>query len=107
MESNDFSMSSDELWALYEQVSAILASRIAAERARLDERLRKIELASSAVAPNHRRRPYPKVLQKYRNPKNPAETWSGRGKQPRWVRTQLRSGRKLDDLRIEGARIPR
>ena len=39
------------------------------------------------------RRPYPKVLPKHRNPKNPAETWSGRGKQPRWLTAQLRSGK--------------
>jgi hypothetical protein len=47
------------------------------------------------------RRPYPKVLPKYRNPKNPAETWSGRGKQPRWLAAQLRSGKKVDDFLIE------
>ncbi|WP_346016210.1 H-NS histone family protein [Bradyrhizobium sp. C-145] len=29
---------------------------------------------------------------KYRNPKNPAETWSGRGRLPRWLRPQLRGG---------------
>ncbi len=53
MESNDFkSMSSDELWALFEEVSAKLALTIPAEKARLEERLRKIEAASNAVAPD-------------------------------------------------------
>jgi DNA-binding protein H-NS len=45
------------------------------------------------------RRPYPKVLPKYRNPKG-GETWTGRGKQPRWLTAQLKSGKKLNDFLI-------
>ncbi|MGL3107834.1 H-NS histone family protein [Bradyrhizobium sp. BR 1432] len=40
------------------------------------------------------------MLPKYRNPKDPSETWSGRGKQPRWLKAQLRAGKKLTDLLI-------
>src|SRR3546814_2122719 len=29
-----------------------------------------------------------KVAPKYRNPANPKETWTGRGKQPRWMRSE-------------------
>nr|WP_201723712.1 MULTISPECIES: H-NS histone family protein [Bradyrhizobium] len=35
---------------------------------------------------------------RYRNPKNSAETWSWRGKLPRWLSAQLRAGRKLADF---------
>ena len=95
------SMSADELWRLHEKVSSILAERIAAEKARLDERLRKIgSAASDAINVRRERRPYPKVLPKYRNPKNRRETWAGRGKQPRWLVAQLRSGKKLADFQI-------
>jgi DNA-binding protein H-NS len=93
------SMSVDELWNLHEEVVAELSRKIAAEKSRLDERLHKLAPGSDKL--KHERRPYPKVLPKYRNPKNPAETWAGRGKQPRWLRTQLRSGKRLDDFRIE------
>jgi hypothetical protein len=31
------------------------------------------------------RRPYPKATPKFRNPNGSSETWSGRGKQPRWI----------------------
>ena len=41
-----------------------------------------------------------KVLPKYRNPDNPEETWSGRGRQPRWVQATLAEGETLDDLAI-------
>ena len=101
MGSNSFkSMSTDQLWSLYEQVGSTLARKIAAEKVRLEERLRKIEMASNVISLDRARRPYPKVLPKYQNPQNSAETWSGRGKQPRWLSAQLRSGKKLHNFLI-------
>lgn len=41
-----------------------------------------------------------KVAPKYRNPANPEQTWSGRGKRPRWFSEALAKGRKEADLRI-------
>ena len=90
-------MSVEELWTLHEEVASLLSSKIVAEKAKLDERHRKI---SGFSIVEQKRRPYPKVLPKYRNPKNPNETWSGRGKQPRWVASQLGSGKKLDQFLI-------
>jgi hypothetical protein len=56
MESNDLkSMSSDELWGLYGDVAAKLAEKIAAERAMLKERLRKIESAGLVTGGARRR----------------------------------------------------
>jgi DNA-binding protein H-NS len=43
-----------------------------------------------------------KVLPKYRNPENPEETWSGRGRQPKWVQAALAGGETLPDLAIPG-----
>ena len=40
------------------------------------------------------------VAPKYRNPANPAETWSGRGRQPAWVQTHVAGGGKVEDLAI-------
>jgi DNA-binding protein H-NS len=94
------SMSSDELWTLYEQLSSTLADRIAVEKAKLEGRLRKLQATRNAIHLDRVRRPYPKVLPKYQNPKNPAETWSGRGKQPRWVQAQLEAGERLEYLLI-------
>src|SRR5215475_9386137 len=94
------SMSTEELWTLHEQLTSTLARKIAEEKARLEERLRKIQAASDVITSDRRRRPYPKVLAKYRNPKNLAETWSGRGKQPRWLTAQLRTGKRVNDFLI-------
>jgi DNA-binding protein H-NS len=99
--SNLKSMSVDELWELHESVAAVLTDKMAEERARLEGRLRRL---ASAVAGNgelaRKRRPYPKVFPKYRNPENRSETWAGRGKQPRWLTAQLRSGKKRNDFLI-------
>jgi DNA-binding protein H-NS len=96
-------VSTDELWTLYETIADTLAKKLAAEKACLEGRLRQLEQASNANGRNvgHARRPYPRVLPKYKNPEQPSETWAGRGKQPRWLTAQLRSGKKLDDFRIE------
>lgn len=41
-----------------------------------------------------------KVAPKYRNPSGP-ETWSGRGKRPRWFVAALKAGKKDKDLLIK------
>jgi DNA-binding protein H-NS len=97
------SMSVDELWSLHELVVSVMARKISAEKALLDQKLRELgqSTADSAKKVSHARRPYPQVFPKYRNPTRPSETWAGRGKQPRWLTAQLRSGKKLDDFRIQ------
>ena len=40
------------------------------------------------------------VEPRYRNTANSAETWTGRGKQPRWLVAQLEKGAKLEDFLI-------
>jgi DNA-binding protein H-NS len=99
METNDLrSMPLEELWKLHEELIVRLGSRLAAEKAKLEKRLRELRPRDRRM-----RRPYPKVFPKYQNPKNPTETWSGRGRQPRWLSPQLRSGKKLDDFRIHNS----
>ena len=40
------------------------------------------------------------VPPKYRNPANPEQTWSGRGKRPRWFNDALKAGKKEKDLLV-------
>jgi DNA-binding protein H-NS len=94
-------MSADELWALHEEINAILLSKFDAEKDELERRL--AQLMGHSGKPGNRRtkalrRPYPKVLPKYQNPEPPHETWSGRGRQPHWVGAQLRAGKNVDDF---------
>jgi len=40
------------------------------------------------------------VAPKYANPDNAEETWTGRGRKPRWVVAALESGKSLEDLAL-------
>ena len=37
---------------------------------------------------------------RYRNPLDASQTWSGRGRQPRWVSEALAEGKTLDELKV-------
>ena len=41
-----------------------------------------------------------KTPPKYRNPLNSKETWTGRGRKPKWLSVQLGEGRKLEEFII-------
>jgi len=96
------SMSIDELWTLQNKIAEMLAARIADEKSILEKRLRQLTQRFQIVRPQGQpgRRPYPRVFPKYRNPDQRSETWSGRGKQPRWLTRQLRSGKRIEDFLI-------
>ena len=103
-------MSVDDLWSLHEQISKILSARITSEKRELEKRLavlnRGVDVIGGGDAPQSynangkARRKYPRVFPKYRNPQTPSETWSGRGKQPRWLSAAIKAGRKIEDFRI-------
>jgi DNA-binding protein H-NS len=87
-------MDIDRLWTLHVEISDVLKEKITQERLRLIDRLKRLEQPVSG------RRPHPRVPPKYRNPDDPAETWAGRGRCPRWLAKQLASGRRMDEFRI-------
>lgn len=41
-----------------------------------------------------------KVAVKFRNPENLDETWTGRGRQPKWLAAALKKGAKLTDFTV-------
>jgi DNA-binding protein H-NS len=105
------SWSLDALWALHEEISGILSARIRAEKGELEKRLAVLSRGTiiagdlgelQPVRDGKARRKYPRVLPKYRNPQT-SETWSGRGKRPRWLVAAVKSGRKVEEFRISDA----
>lgn len=44
--------------------------------------------------------PGPKSAPKYANPDDSSQTWTGRGRQPNWVKSALAAGKSLDDMAI-------
>ena len=104
-------MEFEELWLLHEELTKLLSDRIVAEKRELEKHLAKLNRVDIITDPGNTnplsvtdrasRRKYPKVLPKYFNPLAPSETWSGRGKRPRWVVAALKTGHKLEEFKID------
>jgi DNA-binding protein H-NS len=102
-------MSTDDLWSLHERITKILSARITSEKRELEKRLAALDRSQSAMeggaktrgAEGKLPRKYPRVFPKYRNPFIPTETWSGRGKQPRWLVAAIKSGHKIAEFEIK------
>jgi DNA-binding protein H-NS len=95
-------LSTDDLWKIHEDAASILAARFEAQKRELEKKLAELGVKFGGSPKDvPKPRPYPKVLPKFRNPERASETWSGRGKQPRWVCELLAGGASLDDVRIQ------
>jgi DNA-binding protein H-NS len=100
----------DELWSLHEEITRVLSIRITAQKRELEQRLLTLNQRQGPIPagnerparPTNQRRHYPLVFPKYRNPFVPGETWSGRGKRPRWLVAALQAGSKIEDFAISG-----
>src|ERR1700760_3112163 len=108
-------MTVDELWQLHEKLSHVLSVRLTSEKRELEKRLaqlrrdkdmRSSETVEAPAGPRERRK-YPRVYPKYQNPNEPSETWSGRGKQPRWLTAALKTGHTIEEFAIEDTETPK
>jgi DNA-binding protein H-NS len=108
-------MTVDKLWQLHAEISRVLSARLTSQKRELEKRLAQLspgtqvepsdqpEALSSKGLAHAPRRKYPRVFPKFRNPQIPSETWSGRGKQPRWLSAALKTGRKIEEFVIADA----
>lgn len=58
------------------------------------------DLLSQAKAPRKAAGERKPVAAKYRNPADASQTWSGRGKRPRWLADAISAGKKLESFAI-------
>jgi DNA-binding protein H-NS len=59
------------------------------------------DVIGSGAAPKGRRSgTRGKLPPKYRNPNDPAKTWSGRGRKPDWIKEAEAAGRPISDFEI-------
>jgi DNA-binding protein H-NS len=94
-------LSIEDMCILHEQICVVLERKLEDEQRKLQTRLNKIRGRPSLTrAAIPRRRLYPRVAPKFQNPVDPSMTWSGRGRQPRWVTDLLASGKAIEELRI-------
>src|SRR6476646_6982467 len=81
-------MSYAQLTALRTQVDGMMVEKQAAERTALRQKLSDMAREhglSLEEALGKRRKGKGSVAIKYRDPKNPDNTWTGRGRMPRWM----------------------
>jgi DNA-binding protein H-NS len=74
--------------------------RKAAALAELEETAKKMGFSLSELTAMGAGKKRKSVAPKYANPANPSDTWTGRGRRPRWVEAALAQGKSLDDLAI-------
>lgn len=99
------SMSSSELRNLQEQIKRELKHREGADKQKAREQI--FAIAQSVGMPLKdllgnlpKAGKGSKVEARYRNPADASQKWTGRGRQPKWVKDWVDAGKSLDDLRI-------
>ena len=98
------SMSLKELKDLQGQVARAIANYEDRKKkqalAELEEKAREMGFSlaelTGTVAPRNRA----PASAKFANPANPADTWSGRGRKPRWFAEALAAGKKPEDMAV-------
>lgn len=97
-------MSLKELQAIAKDAAKTIESKkkdgIKALRKKILEEIRDNGLELGDVFPALKPAPRAAVSPKYANPDDMDQTWTGRGRKPKWVEAHLNDGKTLDDLLI-------
>ncbi len=97
-------LSLKELKDLQAQVSRAIATYEDRQKkqalAQLEEKAREMGFSLAELTGTSMPRKRAPASAKYANPANPSETWSGRGRKPRWFDAALKSGKRPDDMAI-------
>lgn len=98
-------LSLKELKDIQAQVARAIATFVDRKKkealSELEEKARELGFSLAeltGVAPATRKRA--PASAKYANPANPADTWTGRGRKPRWFEAALKDGKSPEDLMI-------
>ena len=99
-----------DLMDLEKEVAAAIVERKAQERADVKEKLAALaeksgfdldDLFGKARKNGSGSGPRGKVAPKYRNPADPTETWTGRGRMPLWMKALTDKGAKREKFLIK------
>lgn len=97
-------LSLNELRQLKKKIESAIKNfedrKLETARAELEAKAKELGVSLQEIvkAPMKRRRASPKP--KYANPKDPNETWSGRGRTPLWLSELLENGRNKEEFEI-------
>jgi DNA-binding protein H-NS len=96
-------MSYVQLLDLQKKVEAVIAAKRTVDALATKEQLRAIaEKAGFDIKELFGKRGSPKGsgIAKYRNPKDTAQTWTGRGRKPNWLVDAVKKGAKIESFAI-------
>lgn len=97
-------MSLKELKDLQSQVARAIGSFEDRKKklalAELEEKARQMGFSLAELTGTSAPRKRAPASAKYANPADPSETWSGRGRKPRWFDAALKSGKRPEDLAL-------
>lgn len=93
-----------DLLALQELLSKAIANRREQEKLALYEKITALALESGfsldeLLNPKQASKKAPPKV-RYRNPNNKDETWTGKGRKPKWLLELLDAGRQLDEFAV-------
>ena len=105
MAKNDFSgMTLKQMIDMHERLGAAIEDKRKEDRDEtrraLEELAEKRGFSVSDLFGSAGRKKGGKVAVKYINPENRSETWTGRGRTPRWLAEKLKKGAKIDQFEI-------
>jgi DNA-binding protein H-NS len=104
VELNLNAMSLKELKDLQSQIGKAIASfeerRKRAALAELEEKAREMGFSLAELSGLSSTKSRSVSAAKYANPANGSDTWTGRGRKPRWFAEALASGKKPEDMAI-------
>jgi DNA-binding protein H-NS len=90
-------MSQAELSAMEQRIGRLKMEKRESERAALRQKVTDMVKAHGfdirELLDGRRRKGKGSVAAKYRDPKNPENTWTGRGRMPRWLAAATRGGK--------------
>lgn len=89
----------DQLRSLHREIGALIAQRRHEALDQLKEQIALLGFSIDDLAPKRKRASGP-VPTRYRDPDAPDNVWSGRGKQPTWLRDKLERGHALDEFAV-------
>lgn len=100
-------LSVSELKNLLEKIPAEIERREKSEKARIRKELEELAAKSGYSldellneAPEKGAKPKKVVAIKFRHPQDANLTWTGRGRQPKWVEAYLGAGGKVEQLTV-------
>jgi DNA-binding protein H-NS len=74
------------------------------ERSELRDQFRQLAaekgISWSELVGSGKGKPRGPVAAKFADPKDPSNTWSGRGRMPKWLSAKLKAGAKLESFRL-------